>query len=231
MDRTTDFGPGEETVRTRQGWAAFGPHRDGSRWLSIRTEGLCEKWCVMPIRVSRLFVLVGAALLMNGCDLLESSSSKAAVSPTAISKPSTAANSRSTRAGANSRQSTVAARGDKAQTAVSTQEGTKPTDASKEEGDSQAERNSLNLVGLDQTQVAQVLGPPMSETDKAPGKVWRYWNSRCTVDVSLYLDVHSRAYRVLAYEVTNHDYSAGGRGKCLAELPKSTVQPASSDGQ
>jgi len=182
------------------------------------------------MRLSKLFILVGAALLLNGCDLLESSTSKAAVAPAAISKPSTATSSRSTRVVADSRKSTVAARGDKAQTAGSTQEGAKPTGASKEEGDSQAERKSLNLVGMNQTQVAKVLGPPMSETDKAPGKVWRYWNSRCTVDVSLYLDVHSRAYRVLAYEVTNHDYSAGGRDACLAELPKSNVQPASLDG-
>jgi hypothetical protein len=184
----------------------------------------------MPMRLSRLFILVGAALLLNGCDLLENSTSKIAMSPATVSKPSTASGSRSGRAPADSKKTTVAARGDKAQTAASTQEGTKPAGASKEEGDSQAERKSLNLVGLDQTQVARVLGPPMSETEKAPGKVWRYWNSRCTVDVSLYLDVHSRAYRVLAYEVTNHDYSAGGRGACLAEFPKSNVQPASLDG-
>lgn len=182
------------------------------------------------MRLSTLFIPVGAALLLSGCDLLESSTSKTALSPVTISKPSTANGPRSARVPADSKKATVAARGDKAQTAVSTQEGTKPAGASKEEGESQAERKSLNLVGLDQTQVAKVLGPPMSETEKAPGKVWRYWNSRCTVDVSLYLDVQTRAYRVLAYEVTNHDYSAGGRDACLAELPKSNVQPASLDG-
>lgn len=89
----------------------------------------------------------------------------------------------------------------------------------------------MNLVGLDQSEVTKALGPPMAETEKAPGKVWRYWNSNCAVDVSLYLDVQSRSYRVLAYEVTNHDNSAGGKRACLADLPKSDIQPASYDGQ
>ena len=185
----------------------------------------------MQKRLSILPLMVGAAFLLNGCDLLQTSTSNAAVSSATTSKSQTANASRSGRPVAESKKSTVAARGDKAQTAASTQEGTKPAGATKEEGESQAERKSLNLVGLDQTQVAKVLGPPMSETEKAPGKVWRYWNSRCTVDVSMYLDVHSRAYRVLAYEVTSHDYSAGGRSACMAEFPKSNVQPAFVDGR
>lgn len=194
-----------------------------------QNRGPVRKWCAMPIRLSKLLVPVGA-LLLNGCDLLENSTSQATISPATVSKSSTANGTRSKRAIADPRKSTVAAHGDSTQTAASTQEGIKPAGESKEEGDFQAERKTLNLVGLDQTQVAKVLGPPMSETEKAPGKVWRYWNSRCTVEVSLYLDVKSRSYRVLAYEVTNHDYSAGGRGACLADLPKRNVRPASLDG-
>lgn len=110
-------------------------------------------------------------------------------------------------------------------------EGEKPSASIKEEDGTQAEASDLKLVGLDQTELARALGPPMAETEKAPGKVWRYWNSHCVVDVSLYLDVQSRSYRVLAYEVTNHDNSAGGKSGCLAELPKSGVQPAYDDGR
>jgi len=83
-----------------------------------------------------------------------------------------------------------------------------------EENDPRADDDVQNLVGLDQTRVSRILGPPMAETEKAPGKVWHYWNSECKLDVSLYLDVNARSYRVLAYEVTNHDNSPWRGGVC-----------------
>lgn len=83
-----------------------------------------------------------------------------------------------------------------------------------EENDSRADEDVKNLVGLDQARVSGILGPPMAVSEKAPGKVWHYWNSECKLDVSLYLDVNARSYRVLAYEVSNHDNSPWRGGAC-----------------
>jgi hypothetical protein len=184
---------------------------------------------MMPKYPSTLLFPLLLPLLAGGCGMIDDlpfgpnrsesvSSPQSAVKP----RPLQPADSKKPASGAPRPTATVTPK---------SQEGTKPSDATKEENDSQDDGRTLNLVGLDQTQVAKVLGPPMAETEKAPGKVWRYWNSRCAVDVSLYLDIQSRAYRVLSYEVTNHDNSAGGRNACLAGLPKSNLQPASVQGR
>jgi hypothetical protein len=181
-------------------------------------------------RVLQTFFFLSAAGLIGGCaDFggFGSSPSQPVVSPAKTQ----ASAARPTRPAPVANKSPAATRGEKGQASVKAQEGAKPVDATKEEQNVQSERKTVNLVGLDQSEVAKALGPPMAETEKAPGKVWRYWNSRCAVDVSLYLDVQTRSYRVLAYEVTNHDNSPGDRNACLAELPKSSLQPASYDGR
>src|SRR5690349_17124146 len=58
---------------------------------------------------------------------------------------------------------------------------------------------SGSLIGMDEEQLVALLGPPTSEKDQAPGKIWRYRKSRCTVELTLYPDVQTRIYRALAY--------------------------------
>lgn len=74
------------------------------------------------------------------------------------------------------------------------------------------------LVGLDEAQLRAKLGPPTSEEDRAPGKVWRYRDGACTVDLDLYPDVETRVYRALAYEVISDDGSHEKKHRCLAKL-------------
>jgi hypothetical protein len=74
------------------------------------------------------------------------------------------------------------------------------------------------LIGLEESDVVALLGAPNSQHDQAPGKSWVYDNGRCTLDLSFYLDVQSRVFRTLAYEVTSHDNSAERRRLCVAEL-------------
>jgi cytoskeletal protein RodZ len=180
-------------------------------------------------RLSKFLLLAALPLSMAGCGVIDelpfgsSQSSTVSQQSGAKARPVRPVEAKKPNAGTTQSASTT--------TISKNQEGTKPSETTKEENASRVEASSVNLVGLDQTQVAKILGPPMAETAKAPGKVWRYWNSRCAVDVSMYLDIQSRAYRVLSYEVTNHDSSTGGRSACLAELPKSNLQPASASGR
>jgi hypothetical protein len=74
------------------------------------------------------------------------------------------------------------------------------------------------LIGLDAENVERLLGPPNELADRPPAKGWRYRTERCTLDLSLYLDVKSKVFRTLAYEVTSHDSSDQGKRLCLAEL-------------
>jgi len=74
------------------------------------------------------------------------------------------------------------------------------------------------LIGLDAENVERLLGPPTELADRSPAKGWRYRTERCTLDLSLYLDVKSKVFRTLAYEVTSHDSSDQGKRLCLAEL-------------
>jgi hypothetical protein len=74
------------------------------------------------------------------------------------------------------------------------------------------------LIGLDADRVQRLLGPPTEYVDRPPAKVWVYRTERCTLDLSLYLDVKSKVFRTLAYEVTSHDGSDKGKRLCVAEL-------------
>jgi hypothetical protein len=74
------------------------------------------------------------------------------------------------------------------------------------------------LIGLDADHVQRLLGPPTEYADRPPAKVWVYRTERCTLDLSLYLDVKSKVFRTLAYEVTSHDGSDKGKRLCVAEL-------------
>jgi hypothetical protein len=183
---------------------------------------------MMPKSLSKPVFVFLLPLLASGCGVLDGTPFGATQSAS-VSPQQSAAKPRPARSVDGRKPADGAAQ--PTTTASKSQEGTKPSDVPREENASRVDGRTLNLVGLDQTQVAKILGPPMAETEKAPGKVWRYWNSRCAVDVSLYLDIQSRAYRVLSYEVTNHDNSTGGRSACLAELPKSNLQPTSADGR
>jgi hypothetical protein len=76
----------------------------------------------------------------------------------------------------------------------------------------------VRLVGQDESRIQALFGRPNEEVEAAPGKIWRYTQSNCRLDVNLYPDVQTRVFRTLAYEVTSHDNSDEGRRTCLLEL-------------
>ena len=210
---------GQNGVRSRK--------LDCRRWRgSFPRTG--KRWCRMSKRLAIIPFVAGMAVLLGGCGLVDRIE-RLSGEQTAVSSPTApdGAQRRTKPATKPVKRNSTSPRRAETVDAAKSKQSSNEDDAREEE--TVQERSVPKLVGMDQSEVAKVLGPPMAETDRAPGKVWRYWNSKCMVDVSMYLDVHSRSYRVIAYEVTNHDYTTGGRSACLAEFPKHDDRPTVGD--
>ncbi|MEE3623673.1 hypothetical protein UCD39_06670 [Nitrospirillum sp. BR 11752] len=78
--------------------------------------------------------------------------------------------------------------------------------------------NDIDLVGMDESQLQALMGPPSSQHDLSPGKEWLYRHGACTVDLTLYPDIKTQAYRVLSYEVTSDNDTGDRKRYCLADL-------------
>ena len=74
------------------------------------------------------------------------------------------------------------------------------------------------LIGLDQAQVAGVLGDPGTRVDAPPATIWRYGGAECEADVYFYLDLQSQTMRALHYEVRNHDLPERSAQRCYDAL-------------
>jgi hypothetical protein len=77
---------------------------------------------------------------------------------------------------------------------------------------------TIALAGKSEQEVRAMLGAPTSEEDRPPGKRWRYRDGRCTLDVQLYPDVHTKQFGTLAYEVKSDDNTDEGKRLCLVQL-------------
>lgn len=64
------------------------------------------------------------------------------------------------------------------------------------------------LIGLSQAETENMLGKPDEIKEGHPATVWRYRTASCMLDLFFYLDLGSRTFRALAYDV-----SAAGRTK------------------
>jgi hypothetical protein len=58
----------------------------------------------------------------------------------------------------------------------------------------------IKLVGLSESEVQALLGPPSTAADQPPAKVWQYRAGNCAVDVYFYLDVGRNAFYALHYD-------------------------------
>jgi hypothetical protein len=76
----------------------------------------------------------------------------------------------------------------------------------------------ISVMGLSQQQVEMLLGPPMERRDMAPAQAWRYRDDRCTLELFFYIDVKSRIFRTLSYDVVSRENDVGAGRRCLAEL-------------
>ncbi|MFC3673986.1 hypothetical protein [Ferrovibrio xuzhouensis] len=74
------------------------------------------------------------------------------------------------------------------------------------------------LVGLNADQLRGMLGSPAEQEQEPPAEVWRYRYGRCTLDISLYPDVHTNTLHSLSYEVNGDDGTDQSKRQCTARL-------------
>ena len=57
-----------------------------------------------------------------------------------------------------------------------------------------------SLVGKNQGDVRDILGPPTTTQNAAPATIWRYTAQTCSLDVFFYMDLGTNTLRALTYD-------------------------------
>jgi hypothetical protein len=71
------------------------------------------------------------------------------------------------------------------------------------------------IIGLDQPEVEARLGSPVIENVDGLTKVLEFRERRCSMELRLYPDVNSRAFRTLSFEVTSDANTPQGVRTCI----------------
>lgn len=76
------------------------------------------------------------------------------------------------------------------------------------------------LVGMSEEEVARLLGTADSLREEPPATVWGYQAGTCALDLFFYMDVESRNFRALAYDVGTTDGVKGDAAlnACLKQI-------------
>lgn len=76
------------------------------------------------------------------------------------------------------------------------------------------------LVGLNEDEVVRLLGPAGSRREEPPATVWQYRAPDCALDLFFYMDMETRRFRALAYDLSTTDGSKGDRALngCLKQI-------------
>ncbi len=76
------------------------------------------------------------------------------------------------------------------------------------------------LVGLSEEEVARLLGTADSLREEPPATIWGYREGTCALDLFFYMDVESRNFRALAYDVSTTDGVRGdpALNACLKQI-------------
>lgn len=74
------------------------------------------------------------------------------------------------------------------------------------------------LVGMTREQVKTLIGQPVTVADRPPATVWSYRSSGCALEVFFYLDVASKKFRALTYEVKGAKGVKIAPNLCLGQI-------------
>jgi hypothetical protein len=74
------------------------------------------------------------------------------------------------------------------------------------------------LVGQTQAQVQALLGAPTTVREQPPALVWAYRAGDCGLELFFYLDLTSKTYRALTYDIKPYQPGGAQGGFCVAEL-------------
>ncbi len=81
------------------------------------------------------------------------------------------------------------------------------------------------VIGLTQTEMVELLGPPAEQEDRAPAKVWHYAGRSCSVSVIFYPEVESLTWRALNLEIEERGNRPASEPVCLGEIAAATRKP------
>lgn len=74
------------------------------------------------------------------------------------------------------------------------------------------------LVGMTRDQVKSLIGQPVKVADRPPATVWSYRTTGCALEVFFYLDVASKKFRALTYELKGDKGVEISPNLCLGQI-------------
>jgi len=78
--------------------------------------------------------------------------------------------------------------------------------------------DSKTLVGKNENELKDFLGPPKAVRNEPPAMVWTYQARECSLDVFLYFDVGQKKFRSLAYRFFPETRVTQVERECLGEI-------------
>jgi hypothetical protein len=77
-----------------------------------------------------------------------------------------------------------------------------------------------SLVGKNQGDVRDILGPPTMTQNAAPATIWRYSTQTCSFDVFFYMDLGTNTLRALTYDAKPTDAGSNDEiaSQCLGAI-------------
>lgn len=81
------------------------------------------------------------------------------------------------------------------------------------------------LVGMSERDMVLLLGQPTWTEEIPPAKTWQYGNARCRLRVFLFMEMTTRDFRTLSYELTSTDGQPNVAQQCFAELVAEAWHP------
>ena len=81
-----------------------------------------------------------------------------------------------------------------------------------------AQLDPQRLVGLNESAVTDLIGPPQDVRDQPPARVWRYTGNKCAVEVLFYFDLTKQEFRALTYSVEPTGRSDLAQRICLGGI-------------
>jgi hypothetical protein len=74
------------------------------------------------------------------------------------------------------------------------------------------------LVGMDEKTIVGLLGEPTWTEDVPPAKYWQYATQSCVLRVFFFMEMTTRDFRALSYELTSSDDAPNVHEQCFAQL-------------
>lgn len=91
----------------------------------------------------------------------------------------------------------------------------------------QADRSidPARLVGLTELETLRLLGAPSRKADIPPAKYWQYASRRCVLRVFFFMEMDSRDFRTLSYELKSVNNDPAVDQQCLADFVAQAERP------